>query len=137
MSVLSASAKSLPPQDSKSPAPQNDKEILQQCRAAVQELVFKREQVSLLEKKVAELQKLSDLQGERNALLEQTIKQLDLALKAADKAEGLVAQLRANFEKQVAACEKELSNQRRKVRLWQLLSAVAVVFALITGAKSN
>jgi hypothetical protein len=99
-----------------SPA-QSEKEILQKCREAVQELTFRRESEELLKKKVAEVERVSGLKDERIEILQKSIAEYELAIEARKKAESVVEALRQNYEAQIKSVERELARARRNGKL--------------------
>lgn len=107
------------PQASPSPV-QSDKEILQQCRAAVQELVFRRESEDLLKKKVDEIQRISGLKDERIEILQNAVAEYEKAMEARKKAETVVEALRQNYEAQIKSVERELAREKRKGKLYAI-----------------
>jgi chromosome segregation ATPase len=115
-----------------SPSPaQSEKEILQKCREALQELTFRRESEELLKKKVAEIERVSSLKDERIEILQQAIAEYEKAIEARKKAESVVEALRQNYEAQIKSVERELARARRNGRL---LAGVALVFGVLVGA---
>jgi hypothetical protein len=110
--------------------------VIKACRDAVAEVVSLREREAILKKTVDQLKRDTELRDERLALLEKSIAEYERAIEARKRAESVVEELRKSYQNQIALAEKEISNQKRRVRLWQLLSAVAVVFALISGTKN-
>jgi chromosome segregation ATPase len=111
------------PQASPSPV-QSDKEILQQCRAAVQELVFRRESEDLLKKKVDEIQRISGLKDERIEILQNAVAEYEKAMEARKKAETVVEALRQNYEAQIKSVERELARARRNGRLFGFVGVI-------------
>lgn len=112
-----------------------DGQILQRCREALLDLTATREREALLKKQVEEMRRVDGLKDERLALLEKSIAEYEKAIEARRKAELVVEELRKNYEAQLAAAQKQIASANRRAWLWRAVAVVAVIFALVTGAR--
>lgn len=113
-----------------------DDPILQACREALLELKSLHEREALLKQQVAELRDLSDLKEERIVILQSVITEYEKAIEARKRAEVAVELLRQNYEAQLKTAEKQLNNEKRKVKLWQVVSG-ALLLITILGLSAN
>jgi chromosome segregation ATPase len=135
LSAQNIFALSFAPQALRSPA-QSEKQILEQCRAAIQELTFRRESEELLKKKVAEVERVSGLKDERIEILQKSIAEYEKAIEARKKAESAVEALRQNYEAQIKSVEGELARARRNGR-WLAVGGFVLGAALAIFANRN
>lgn len=110
---------------------------MQVCREAVAELKFRRESEATLKQQVEELRGLSTAKDERIQHLEAAIAKYEAAVQARSQAETFVAELRANYDKQVATAEKQLTIEQGKTNFWRTFAKLGVVMGLVVGAVAG
>lgn len=111
----------------------NEQDILQVCREAVAELKFRRESEEALKKQVEELKALSTAKDERISHLEAAIAKYEAAVQARSQAETFVAELRSNYEKQLALAEKQLAIEQSRSSFWKTMARVGLGMGLVIG----
>jgi hypothetical protein len=132
MTVSSGFAKSLGPQDSKSRTAL-ELAVQNACREAVLELKFRRESEETLKKQVEELKALSTAKDERIFHLEAAIAKYEAAVLARTQAETFVAELRSNYEKQIALAEKQLAIEQGRTSMWRTLAKIGLFTGVLVG----
>lgn len=68
------------------------------------------------------------------ALKNAAIANYEKAIEARTAAEAKVAEIRAVYEKQIAACEKELAKEQQRAGFWKRFAAFGTVAGIVIGA---
>ena len=120
-------------QASKQRAAPSETDVLQACREALAELKFRRESEATLKQQVDELKAAGAAKDERISHLEASIARYEAAVQARTQAEAFVAELRSNYEKQVAIAEKQLAIEQGKTNFWRTMAKVGIFTGLLVG----
>lgn len=115
----------------------SEKEILQQCRAALVDLQRAREVETTLRAKIVELEAADRVSQERMKALESAVMKYEAAIAVRTQAEALVSEIRANYEKQLALAEKQLAIEQGKTNFWRTMAKVGMFTGLLVGAVAG
>lgn len=130
LSVVNSYATSTKRLASDSRTAQIDKE----CRQALVDAAKWEAEAQLLAKQVEEL-KAQVAAGKAEAdKLRDAIAKYEAANTAQDKADARVAELRLNYEKQVANAEKQLAIEQGKTNFWRTMTRVGIFMGVVVGA---
>lgn len=112
----------------------SEKEILQNCRAALIDLQRAREVETNLRAKITELEAADRVSQERMKALETAVTKYEAAIAARTQAEILVSELRSNYQQQIANAEKQLAIEQGKTSFWRTMAKVGLFGGLLVGA---
>lgn len=122
-------AKSTKLRESNSRAAQIDKE----CRQALVDAAKWEAEAQLLGKQVEELKAQVAAGKAESDKLREAIAKHEAAIAAQDRADARVAELRLNYEKQVANAEKLLAIEQGKTSFWRTMARVGLFVGVLVG----
>lgn len=122
-------AKNTSKRESNSRAAQIDKE----CRQALVDAAKWEAEAQLLGKQVEELKAQVVAGRAESDKLREAIARYEASIAAQDKADARVAELRLNYEKQVANAEKQLAIEQQKTNFWRTMAKVGLFTGVLIG----
>lgn len=108
-------------------------QIDKECRQALVDAAKWEAEAQLLGKQVEELKAQVAAGRAESDKLREAIAKHEAAITAQDKADARVAELRLNYEKQIALAEKQLAIEQGRTNTWRTLAKVGLFTGVLVG----
>jgi triphosphoribosyl-dephospho-CoA synthetase len=108
-------------------------QISQECRQAVFDAAKWEAEAQLLGKQVDELKAQVTAGKAETDKLREAVAKYEAANAAQDRADARVAELRLNYEKQIANGEKQLAIEQGKTNFWRTFAKLGIFAGVLVG----